>query len=157
MVLEGTDILQIELLRRATSVIGGLPSRGWGEAPQLWRTKNNTHAATPGTHRRSGLGDAQQLSLHSGTLGEPWRSDAPSHTTPLPASRGFSTPNIAAASDRPSSRAPATGAGLQAASNPSRSRPVGHSRAAEPCLPLPASDPTDSLIVGRRFSSIPPR
>jgi hypothetical protein len=62
-----------------------------------------------------------------------WRSDAPSHTTPLPASGGFSTPSVTAASDRPSSRAPATGAGLQAVSNPSRSRPVGHSRAAEPC------------------------
>ena len=48
---------------------------------------------------RGHLGDAQQLSLHGGTLGETWRSDAPSHTTPLPASRGFSTPNVAAASD----------------------------------------------------------
>jgi hypothetical protein len=34
----------------------GSPVSGWGEAPQPWQTKDNTHAASPpGTHRRSGL------------------------------------------------------------------------------------------------------
>jgi hypothetical protein len=62
-----------------------------------------------------------------------WRFDAPSHPVPLPPLRGSSTPIATAASGHPSSRAPATGAGLQAASYLSMSKLGGRCLAAEPC------------------------
>ncbi len=60
------------------------------------------------------------------------RSCGPSRAKPPPASRGFSIPTSAAASDRPSSRVPPIGAGLPAELGPFRSGSDRRRRAGEP-------------------------
>ena len=107
------------------------------------RLRNSSQPRQNLSADRGHLGDAQQLSLYGGTLGKTWRSDAPSQTTPLPASRGFSTPNVAAASDR-------RRRGLQQLAEVFKQRRIPRGPTPVPpnlaCPSRPAIQPTRSLL-----------